>query len=273
MPSTNLAPSGINLHSGHRFPCAAELRRSQPQGKHHRPDAVCGIYRDLCSGHSHGSRRGDCLCWIYCRDRRLVRHHKDSELEHDLLLSQARPGVRADYKSKPKPDGAHPKDNCLSVYLAIAYTGRKTEFIQSLIMQAIVVGNRQKINLETWERRAAFHFFKEFTEPFHGVCLRVDCTARTRYAKQHSLSVFLSLLHRSLVAAHQVENFRTRIVDGIAWRYEQINGGSAVGRANGTIGLGHYQFRKRIDEFVRERPSNSTGCGNETTSSAIRRLT
>jgi chloramphenicol O-acetyltransferase type A len=119
-------------------------------------------------------------------------------------------------------------------------------------MQEIVVGSRQKIDLEFWERRAAFHFFKNFTEPYHGVCLRVDCTATYRYAKQHQLSVFLSLLHRSLVAAHQVENFRTRIVDGAVWRYEQINAGSAVGRANGTIGLGHYQFRRQIDEFVCE---------------------
>jgi chloramphenicol O-acetyltransferase type A len=119
-------------------------------------------------------------------------------------------------------------------------------------MAEIVVGSRQKINLETWERRAAFEFFKDFTEPYHGVCLRVDCTATYRYAKQHRVSVFLSLLHRSLVAAHLVENFRTRIVDGTVWLYEQINGGSAVGRANGTIGLGHYQFRARLDEFVRE---------------------
>lgn len=119
-------------------------------------------------------------------------------------------------------------------------------------MQEIVVGNRQKINLETWERRASFHFFKSFNEPYHGVCLRVDCTATYNYAKQHHLSVFLSLLHRSLVAAHQVENFRTRIVGDTVWSYEQINAGSAVGRENGTIGLGHYQFRRRIDEFVRE---------------------
>ena len=119
-------------------------------------------------------------------------------------------------------------------------------------MEEILVGSRHKIDLETWERRAAFHFFKDFTEPYHGVCLRVDCTATYRYAKQHKLSVFLSLLHRSLVAAHQVANFRTRIVDGTVWLYEQINGGSAVGRANGTIGLGHYQFRPRLDEFVRK---------------------
>jgi len=116
----------------------------------------------------------------------------------------------------------------------------------------IVVGGREKIDVETWERRASFQFFKDFTEPYHGVCLRVDCTATYRYAKQHQLSVFLSLLHRSLMAAQQVENFRTRVVDGTVWRYELINGGSAVGRANGTIGFGHYQFRERIDEFVRE---------------------
>ena len=89
-------------------------------------------------------------------------------------------------------------------------------------------------------QHGSLHFFKSFTEPYHGVCLRVDCTATYHYARQHHLSVFLSLLHRSLVAAHQVENFRTRVVDGTVWRYEQINAGSAVGRPNGTIGLGHY---------------------------------
>src|SRR5882762_9087174 len=129
---------------------------------------------------------------------------------------------------------------CIDINAAIYHTS----------MQAIEVGSREKINLETWERSAAFHLFKSFTEPYHGVCLRVDCTATFRYAKQHRLSVFLSLVHRSLVAAHQVENFRTRIVDGEPWRYEQINGGSAVGRPDGTIGFGHYRFQESIREFV-----------------------
>jgi chloramphenicol O-acetyltransferase type A len=118
-------------------------------------------------------------------------------------------------------------------------------------MQELVAARKQ-INLEVWERRAIFNFFKGFTEPYHGVCLRVDCTSTFRYAREHSLSVFLSLLHRSLVAAHQVENFRLRIVDDNVWLYEQINGGSAVGRPNGTIGFGHYRFREDIKGFVDE---------------------
>jgi chloramphenicol O-acetyltransferase type A len=119
-------------------------------------------------------------------------------------------------------------------------------------MQQIVVGGRQKIDLETWDRRATYHLVKNYTEPYHGVCLRVDCTATYRYAKQHHLSVFLSLLHRSMVAAQRVENFRTRIVDGTVWRYEQIHAGSVVARANGTVAFGYHQFRKRIHEFVCE---------------------
>ena len=119
-------------------------------------------------------------------------------------------------------------------------------------MQEFVADGRQKIDLETWERRALFKFFGAFSEPYHGVCIRVDCTATYNYAKENSLSVFLSLLHRSLAAAQQVENFRTRIVDGEAWRYQEIHGGSAVGRPNGTIGFAHYRYREHIKEFVGE---------------------
>jgi chloramphenicol O-acetyltransferase type A len=119
-------------------------------------------------------------------------------------------------------------------------------------MQEQFVERKQKIDVDRWERRALFNFFQVFSEPYHGVCIRIDCTATYNYAKEHGLSVFLSFLHRSLVAAHQVENFRTRIVDGAVWRYEEINGGSAVGRPNGTIGFAHYRYREHIKEFVNE---------------------
>jgi chloramphenicol O-acetyltransferase type A len=119
-------------------------------------------------------------------------------------------------------------------------------------MREPVVQRRQQVDLEKWERRALFAFFHPFSEPFHGVCLRVDCTATYDFAKKQGLSVFLSLLHRSLVAAQQIENFRTRIVDGSVWRYEVVNGGSAVGRPNGTIGFAHYPYCEPIVEFVSE---------------------
>ncbi len=109
-----------------------------------------------------------------------------------------------------------------------------------------------QIDLETWERGALFHLFNAFSEPFHGVCLRVDCTESFRFAKQARISVFLTLVHRALTAAHPVENFMPRIVDGAVWRYATIHGGSAVGRSNGTIGFGYYPYQPDLLAFVRE---------------------
>jgi chloramphenicol O-acetyltransferase type A len=110
--------------------------------------------------------------------------------------------------------------------------------------------SRQKINPHTWERAATFDLFRTFTEPFHGVCLRVDCTATHRYAKDQGLSVFLSLVHRALAAAGQVENFRIRIVDGDVWLYQQIHGSCVVDRPNGTFGFAYYSFHPDLDAFV-----------------------
>ena len=43
-----------------------------------------------------------------------------------------------------------------------------------------------------------------------------------------------------------------RLIGDKVWSYDQIDGGSAVGRANGTIGFGYYKFRDDVREFVRE---------------------
>lgn len=118
-------------------------------------------------------------------------------------------------------------------------------------MQTVFPSERQKIDLVTWERAPLFNFFKEFTEPFHGVCVRVDCTETYCCAKQHGYSVFLSMAHRALVAAQQVENFRTRIVKGEPWLYDEVHGGSVVGRPNGTIGFAHYRYHENLGEFVK----------------------
>ena len=109
-----------------------------------------------------------------------------------------------------------------------------------------------RVDLDTWERRTLFELFNGYSEPYHGVCVRVDCTETFRYAKDYGLSVFLSLLHRSLVAANKTENFKLRVVDEAVWKYETIHGGSAVGRPNGTIGFAHYPYRPALTDFVRD---------------------
>ena len=109
---------------------------------------------------------------------------------------------------------------------------------------------RTRIDIDKWERRALFGFFHGFAEPYHGVCVRVDCTKTYAFAKEHRFSVFLSLLHRSLAAAQEIPNFCTRIQGSDVWRYDRVNGGSVVARDNGTFGFGHYRYATALPEFV-----------------------
>jgi chloramphenicol O-acetyltransferase type A len=109
-----------------------------------------------------------------------------------------------------------------------------------------------QVDLNTWERRSLFELFNAYSEPYHGVCLRLDCTETFQYAKKQGLSIFLSLLHRSLVAANKTASFKLRVVDGAVWAFETIHGGSAVGRPNGTIGFAHYAYRPQLIDFARE---------------------
>lgn len=112
--------------------------------------------------------------------------------------------------------------------------------------------NGRRIDLETWERTPIFDFFRNFSEPYHGVCIRVDCTEAFRFAKQEGISVFLTLLHRSLLAANKLPHFKTRIVNEEVWEYDIIHGGSAVGRENETIGFADYRFHESVHDFVKD---------------------
>jgi chloramphenicol O-acetyltransferase type A len=117
-------------------------------------------------------------------------------------------------------------------------------------MEKTIDGEAVQIDRRTWARGPLYDLFRNVSDPFHGVCLRVDCTETFRYAKDSRTSLFLALLHRSLTAAQHIENFMTRIVEGEAWQYKVIHGESAVGRANGTIGFGHYPYQPNLHEFV-----------------------
>ncbi len=81
------------------------------------------------------------------------------------------------------------------------------------------------LNINEWKRKAHFHFFKQFEEPFFGVCVEIDCSKALEFAKQEETSFFLYYLYQSLKAANQCEPFRYRIVEKEqVIVYDHING-------------------------------------------------
>ena len=111
---------------------------------------------------------------------------------------------------------------------------------------------KEKIDINTWIRKDHFKFFSAFEEPFFGVTVDVDCTATHQEAKEQKLSFFLLYLHKSLIAANQIESFSYRIIDGEVWKYDVVNAAATINRPNGTFGFGYMDFYEDFEVFKTE---------------------
>lgn len=109
---------------------------------------------------------------------------------------------------------------------------------------------KQKLNLETWERKEHFNFFKNFEEPFYGVVVDIDCTAAHHFAKTNGISFFLYYLHKSLSAVNSFDPFKYRIYGDDVMLYDQINAGPTIGRSNGTFGFSYMDYHPSFEKFM-----------------------
>ncbi|MES2277729.1 MAG: chloramphenicol acetyltransferase [Bacteroidota bacterium] len=109
---------------------------------------------------------------------------------------------------------------------------------------------KQKLDIETWERREHFKLFNQFEEPFYGVCVNVDCTEAYRRAKEKKVSFFLYYLYKALGAAQLVAPFRYGIEGDEVFIYDQIDAGLTIARPNGTFGYGLILYHPNFDQYM-----------------------
>ena len=124
---------------------------------------------------------------------------------------------------------------------------------------------KQLLNIEEWSRKDHFTFFKEFEEPFFGICATVDCTAAFNYCRENDVSFFLFYLHCSLRAANETTPFRYRINENQVFVYEQVNASPTINRPDGSFGFSYMDYEPDFNRFAEmakleiERIQNSRG--------------
>lgn len=111
---------------------------------------------------------------------------------------------------------------------------------------------KRELAIETWNRKEHYLFFKDFDEPFFGVCIDIDCTIAYRKAKEKNCSFFLYYLYKSLMAANQTEPFRYSIENGKVFIYDTIDAAPTIGRPDGTFGFANIRYSEDFDLFLKE---------------------
>ena len=108
------------------------------------------------------------------------------------------------------------------------------------------------LDIDTWNRKDQFRFFKTFDEPFFGVTVQVDCTTAYQKAKAKGVSFFLYYLHKCLLAANAIDGFKYRINGEEVRVFEQVHASATINRPNGTFGFSYMNFDPSFEIFEKD---------------------
>jgi chloramphenicol O-acetyltransferase type A len=121
------------------------------------------------------------------------------------------------------------------------------------------------LNLENWNRKEHFLFFKQMEEPFFGVTVSIDCTKAYQKSKDLGVSFFSYYLHKTIVAVNKTEAFRYRIIDDEVYVFDQINASATIMRDDNSFGFSLIEYDENLEQFSKNvkaeiaRIQNTTG--------------
>lgn len=121
------------------------------------------------------------------------------------------------------------------------------------------------LDLDNWNRKEHFFFFKQMQEPFFGVNVNIDCTKAYDSSKALNTSFFIYYLHKTLMAVNAFENFKYRIENTHIYIHDRIDGSATISRSDGTFGFSLIEYHPDYTIFEQtakteiERIQNTTG--------------
>jgi len=105
------------------------------------------------------------------------------------------------------------------------------------------------IDIEQWERKEQFHFFKDYDNPFFGLTADVEISKLLEYTRSRGHSFFAAYLYISQLQINKIKEFRYRIVDNQVVDYASISAGSTVLKANDVFTFCYFEYMKSYREF------------------------
>lgn len=109
---------------------------------------------------------------------------------------------------------------------------------------------KQKLNLETWNRKEHFLFFKQMEEPFFGITTTIDCTVAYQKSKELGVTFFTYYLHKTLSAVNAIEPFRYRILNDEIYIFDRIDASATILREDTTFGFSQIEYAKDLPKFA-----------------------
>ena len=106
------------------------------------------------------------------------------------------------------------------------------------------------LDIETWNRREHFEYFKQLADPSFSVCVTVDVTKAHALSKEKSMPFFLLYLYAAMKAINGIENFKYRITKDDRIRIcDAIHASATIMRPDTTFGFSFIEYSEDLNQF------------------------
>ena len=78
------------------------------------------------------------------------------------------------------------------------------------------------VDLNSWSRRKAFEFFKDYPDPFFNVTVNVEVTRLVPFCRERDISLAAACVFYSQKSANSVREFRIRLLKGTPVEFESV---------------------------------------------------
>lgn len=108
---------------------------------------------------------------------------------------------------------------------------------------------KTKLDIDSWNRKDHFNFFKNFDEPFYHLNMDVECSSGYKGVKESGHNVFAWYLHSAMKTANAIKEFRLRVEGEEVFEYDIVHASPTISREDGTFGFGQLNFNEDFLAF------------------------
>ena len=109
----------------------------------------------------------------------------------------------------------------------------------------------REIDIETWERKATFEFFREYKDPYFNMAANVDVSRLYSFCKARGFPFSIAALYCSVAAANEIREFRLRMIGEKVVEFDRLEATQTILNDDNTFSFCYFPWRDSLEEFVK----------------------
>jgi chloramphenicol O-acetyltransferase type A len=107
----------------------------------------------------------------------------------------------------------------------------------------------REVDIDAWNRRSTYEFFRDYKDPYFNIAANLDVTRLYTYCKSHGLSFAIAALFFSLETVNAIREFRVRLLEDKVVEFDEIHATQTILNDDETFSFCYFPRQASLIDF------------------------